>query len=165
MGQLLHILLKRRWINIMDNEFVRSYYNNNHYYRSGIFLILSLVSLLSLISPMGEVRFVFLTFLLFIPILVVEFVYYYKITKEFNKDIFITKRMKLGRMSIIIMKKERVGIKFEGLIDGKACELKYYTLKRQHEAIMNNLKRYTYIEFDYYNKTKVVKDFRSINGE
>ena len=148
----------------MNDEFVRSYYTNNHYFRSGLFLLLSLVSLVSLV-PMGEIRFIFLTFLLFIPVLIVEFVYYFQISMEFNKDKFITKRMKLGRMSIIIMKKERVGILFEGIIDGKVEELKYYTLKRQHEAIMNNLKRYPVIEFDYYKKTKVVKDFRSISGE
>ena len=148
----------------MDYDFVKTYYQNNHYFRSGVFLLLSLLSLLSLINPMGEIRFVFLLFLLFIPILIVEFVIYYKITKEFRKDKFITKNMKLGRMSIIIMKKERVGIKFEGLIDGKVEVLNYYILERRHEAIMNNLKRYELVEFDYYPSSKVIKDFRTIRG-
>ena len=65
-------------------------------------------------------------------------------------------------MSIIEMKHERVGIKFEGIIDGKVEVLSFYTLERRHEAIMNNLARYPYIEFDYYNRSKVVKEFRSL---
>ena len=149
----------------MDYDFVKTYYQNNHFYRSGIFLLLSLLSLISLVSPMGEMRFVFLLFLLFIPVLVVEFIVYYKITSEIRKDKFITKNMKLGRMSIIIMKKERVGIKFEGLIDGKVEVLNYYILERRHEAIMNNLKRYEFIEFDYYPSSKVIKSFKTIKGD
>lgn len=148
----------------MDKEFVHSLYQNNHYFRTGIFVILSLVSFLVFL-PIGDIRFSFLFFLLFIPILVIEFINYHFTMKEFRKDIYVTKKMKLGRMSIIEMKHERVGILFEGIIDSKPTILRFYILERRHEAIMNNLKRYTYIEFDYYNKTKVVKDFRSIQGE
>ena len=149
----------------MDYDFVKTYYQNNHFYRSGIFLLLSLLSLISLVSPMGEMRFVFLLFLLFIPVLVVEFIVYYKITSEIRKDKFITKNMKLGRMSLIIMKKERVGIKFEGIIDGKVEILNLYILEKRHEAIMNNLKRYEFIEFDYYPSSKVIKSFKTIKGD
>lgn len=145
----------------MDKDFVNAYYQNNHYFKSGIFAVLALISLFVFL-PIGEIRFVFLVFLLFIPVLVFEFVNYHLIMKEFRKNIIVTNKMKLGRMSIIEMKHERVGIKFEGIIDGKVEVLSFYTLERRHEAIMNNLARYPYIEFDYYNRSKVVKEFRSL---
>ncbi len=148
----------------MDKDFVYTYYQNNHYFKSGILALIALLSFLVFL-PIGEARFIFLVCLLAIPILIFEFINYYSIMAEIRRDKFITKKMRLGRMSLIIMKNERVGIQFEGLADSKPLILKYYILERRHESIMKNLSRYEYIEFDYYDKSKVVKDFRSIQGD
>jgi hypothetical protein len=73
--------------------------------------------------------------------------------------------MRVGKMSVIEMKRNKVGIQFEGLIEDKVYILKFYSMNINHKQIMENLARYKYIDMDYYPKTKVIKEYHPHLGE
>lgn len=148
----------------MDKEIVKGYLQGNHYLRTGVFFIISLLSLLAFL-PIGNIRYSFLFCLIALIFLIIEFIYYYRITKEISKDRYVTKRMKVGRMSIINMKNKNVGILFEGIIDNKVYCLKLYQMDIKHKNLMENLKRYTYIDMDFYPLTHIIKDYHPHLGE
>ena len=145
----------------MDKEFVISYYNGKHYLKLGVYFIFLLLTFLVFITPMGDIRYTFLFFSLFLPLLLFEFIYYHKILKEISKDLYKTAIMQIAKMIIIEMKNKNVGIEFQGKMNGKIVILKLYNMDIAHKSIMDNLKRYKYVEMEYYPKTYLVRGYHS----
>ena len=110
---------------------------------------------------MGDIRYTFLFFSLFLPLLIFEFVYYHKILKEIHKDLYKTEVMQIAKMSIIEMKNKNVGIEFQGKMKDKIVILRLYNMDIAHRSIMENLKRYKYVEMEYYPKTNLVRGYHS----
>ena len=145
----------------MDKEFVISYYNGKHYLKLGVYFIFLLLTFLVFITPMGDIRYTFLFFSLFLPLLIFEFIYYHKILKEIHKDLYKTDIMQIAKMSIIEMKNKNVGIEFQGRMKDKIVILRLYNMDIAHRSIMENLKRYKYVEMEYYPKTNLVRGYHS----
>ena len=149
----------------MDKDLVKGYYNGQHYLKLGVYFLFMLLTFLVFITPMGDIRYVFLFFSLFLPLLIYEFIHYSILMNEIDKDIYEVKMMQVGRMSVIELKKKKVGIQFEGKMDDKIVVLKYYNMNMKHKTVMENLARYKYVEMEYYKKSKVVRNFHSHKGE
>jgi hypothetical protein len=84
---------------------------------------------------------------------------------EIEKDLYKTDIMQIAKMSVIEMKKKKVGIKFEGKMNNKIVVLKLYKMELGHKALINNLARYKYVEMEYYPKTMVVRGYHSKLGD
>lgn len=149
----------------MDKEVVFGYYNGSHYLRVGVYFVFMLLTFLVFITPMGDIRYSFLFFSLFLPLLIFEFVHHHIQMNEIEKDLYKIDTMRVAKMSVIEMKKKKVGIKFEGKMNDKIVTLKLYNMDIKHKALMNNLARYKYIEMEYYPKSNLVRGYHSKLGD
>ncbi|RIA75916.1 hypothetical protein EI71_00947 [Anaeroplasma bactoclasticum] len=149
----------------MDKDLVFGYYNGGHYLRVGVYFLFMLLTFLVFITPMGDIRYSFLFFSLFLPLLIFEFIHHHMQISEIEKDLYKTDIMQIAKMSVIEMKKKKVGIKFEGKMNNKIVVLKLYKMDIGHKALMNNLARYKYVEMEYYPKTMVVRGYHSKLGD
>ena len=149
----------------MDKEVVFGYYNGSHYLRVGVYFVFMLLTFLVFITPMGDIRYSFLFFALFLPLLIFEFVHHHIQMNEIEKDLYKIDTMRVAKMSVIEMKKKKVGIKFEGKMNDKIVTLKLYNMDIKHKALMNNLARYKYIEMEYYPKSNLVRGYHSKLGD
>ena len=149
----------------MDKEVVFGYYNGSHYLRVGVYFVFMLLSFLVFITPMGDIRYSFLFFSLFLPLLIFEFIHHHIQMNEIEKDLYKIDTMRVAKMSVIEMKKKKVGIKFEGKMNDKIVTLKLYNMDIKHKALMNNLARYKYIEMEYYPKSNLVRGYHSKLGD
>ena len=148
----------------MDKDIVKGIYQGSHYFRVGVFFLISLATFLVFL-PIGNIRYSFLFCLIAVLLLIVEFIYYYRVTNEISKDKYLTSRMKVGRMILIEMKKNNVGIQFEGIMNNKVYILKFYSMGINHKQVMENLSRYKYIDMDYYPKSNLIKEYHPHLGE
>lgn len=149
----------------MDKDVVVSYYNGQHYLKLGVYFLFMLLTFLVFITPMGEVRFIFLIFSLFLILLIFEFVHHHIQMKEILDDSYTTSIMQIAKMSIIVMKKKKVGIEFQGKMNDKIVVLKLYNMDIKHKQVMENLARYKYVKMEYYPKSNVIKGYHSKMGE
>lgn len=149
----------------MDKDLVISYYNGRHYLKLGVYSLFLLLTFLVFITPMGEIRFVFLFFSLFLILIIFELIHHTTIMTEINKDLYASSIMQVAKMSVIEMKKNNIGIEFEGKMNNKIVVLKLYNMDINHKQVMENLARYKYVKMEYYPKSNVIKGYHSKMGE